>query len=250
MFFLFLFILGLLLGSFLSVLIYRLHTGETGIILGRSFCPHCNHRLSAKDLVPLISYLIQGGKCRYCKKKIPWHYPVLELSTGLVFVTMALSGFQPLTLFLFFSLVLVFIFFYDFLYLEIPDEIMLPSIFIALVSTFYPTTVSFTNGLLGAVIISVFFLLQILISKGRWLGGGDLRIGAFIGFILGWKLILVALFMAYLIGAIISLTLIATRRLNRKSMIAFGPFLVLGTFIALFWGETMINWYLNLIFIY
>ena len=151
-----LFILGVLLGSFLSVLIHRLHTGEKGIILGSSFCPKCNKKLSPLELIPLISYLLQKGKCKKCKKHIAWHYPVLELSTGLLFVVIAMTGFTPLPIYLGFTLIFVFIFFYDLLYQEIPDEIMLPAIILAAVSTLHPETITFLDGLYGALALTLF----------------------------------------------------------------------------------------------
>ncbi|MDP2624823.1 MAG: prepilin peptidase [Candidatus Peregrinibacteria bacterium] len=241
-----LFIAGLLLGSFLSAVIYRIHYNKPGLFTGFSICPKCNKQLGPQDLVPLFSYLIQGGKCRHCKKHISWHYPVLELSTGLLFVAMGTAGLAPLGLYLFFGLILVFIFFYDLLYLEIPDEIMIPSIVIALLATFHPETISFLNGFYGAAVVVLFFLLQIIISRGKWLGGGDLRIGAFIGFILGFKLTIVAVFLSYVIGSIISVFLLITGRAKGKTMIAFGPFLVLGTLITIFYGDFLVEWYLDL----
>lgn len=244
-----LFVLGLLVGSFLSVLIYRFHTGESGWVGGRSMCPHCHKKLSAKELIPVISYFYQGGKCRKCKKKISWHYPLLEISTGLIFVAVGMAGLTPLPLYLVFASILTFIFFYDLLYLEIPDEVMIPSIVIAFLGTFLQTSVSVWDGLLGAGVLVLFFLVQIILSRGRWLGGGDLRIGAFMGLILGFKLSLLALFIGYLIGAIVSMLLIATGKATRKTMIAFGPFLVLGTFVGLFFGKELIEWYLNLIYL-
>ncbi len=247
LFLILLFILGLLLGSFLSVLIHRLHTGEKGIVFGSSLCPKCNKKLGPLELIPLISYILQGGKCKKCKKHIAWHYPVLELSTGLLFVVMAMTGITPLPLFAIYALIFVFIFFYDLLYQEIPDAIMLPAIVLAAIATFHPDTVTFLDGLYGALALVIFFLLQIIISKGKWLGGGDLRIGAFMGFVLGLKLTILAAFFGYLIGAVISVGLLASGKASRKTMIAFGPFLILGTLVALFYGQQLTDWYLNLI---
>lgn len=238
-------IAGLILGSFLSVLIHRIHTGQCGILFGKSACPHCNKKLGPSELIPLLSYVFQGGRCRKCKKPVSWHYPVLELSTALLFVALAALGFTPLWLYLLYGLVLVFIFFYDLLYKELPDEIMLPAIAVAFFASFLPGTVPFLSGLLGAGALILFFLLQIFISKGKWLGGGDLRIGAFMGLILGFKLMLVAVFASYLVGALVSIGLLLSGKATRKSMIAFGPFLVLGTLIALFYGNFLIEWYLN-----
>ncbi|EKD93832.1 MAG: hypothetical protein ACD_28C00048G0002 [uncultured bacterium] len=242
-----LFVAGLLLGSFLSVLIPRLHKNERGIFAGRSQCTHCKTTLKATDLIPLVSYVLYKGKCRYCKESIGWTYPALELSTAFLFLGLGFSGLTPLPLYLFYGLVLIFIFFYDLRYLEIPDEVMLPSIFVAILANLTPYGIPFLDGLYGALIMMSLFLIQIVLSRGRWLGGGDLRIGAFMGFILGWELTLVALLMSYLIGATISLILLALGKVTRKTMVPFGPFLVLGTLIALFWGPQLIEWYLNFI---
>jgi leader peptidase (prepilin peptidase) / N-methyltransferase len=246
-FYLLLFILGLVLGSFLSVLIHRIHNDEKGIFFGSSMCPQCNKKLGPLELIPLISYIGLRGKCKKCKKHIPWHYPVLELSTGSLFVAMALLGVAPLPLYAAYAMIFVFIFFYDLLYQEIPDVIMIPSIILALVGTFFTGTPSFLSGLYGALILVLFFLAQILVSKGKWIGGGDLRIGAFMGFVLGLKLTILATFFGYLAGAIISIFLLATGFASRKTMIAFGPFLIIGTLIALFYGQQIADWYLNLI---
>jgi leader peptidase (prepilin peptidase)/N-methyltransferase len=239
--------LGLILGSFLSVVIYRIRHEKPGLIMGNSACPKCNKKLGPQDLIPVFSYIFLMGKCRQCNEPIPWHYPVLELSTGLLFLAIGMAGFTPLWLYLFYGLVLIFIFFYDLLYLEVPDIISIPAIAIAVLGTLATGTTNFIDGLLGASVIVGFFLLQIILSKGKWLGGGDLRIGAFIGFVLGFQLTILATFLAYLIGATISLILLALGKVSRKTMIAFGPFLVFGTLIALFYGHPIIDWYFSLI---
>jgi len=133
--------------------------------------------------------------------------------------------------------------------MEIPDEIMIPAILIAALGCLHPATITLSDGALGALLLTGFFLAQILISKGKWLGGGDLRIGAFMGFILGLQATLIAIFSAYLIGSIVSITLIASGKASRKSMIPFGPFLVIGTFVALFYGKVLVDWYLNFIYL-
>lgn len=244
-----LFVLGLILGSFLSVLIYRLHEGKKGIWLGVSECPHCDKRLTSYELIPVLSYLIQGGRCRGCKKKIHWHYPTLELSTGLLFVGLALAQVTPLPLYLAYGLVLIFIFFYDILYMEIPDRVMLPAIGLAAIAPFVTQIVPWQDAFLGAALLAGFFALQIGVSRGRWMGGGDVRIGAFLGLMLGWKLAIVAALFSYLIGTVVSVGLLLSGLATRKSMIAFGPFLVLGTLIALFYGSALIEWYLNFLIV-
>ncbi|MBT6068807.1 prepilin peptidase [Candidatus Peregrinibacteria bacterium] len=245
------FIFGTCIGSFLSVLIHRIHENEKGILLGRSKCPECKYSLRPLDLIPLISYVFSRGKCRNCEKKISLTYPALELMTGATFLCLYLFLGSPLYIGIYYILAfaaLIFTFFYDIKYMKISDRILLPVIGLGLLMPFVPGySLGFTEVLIGFAIPVVFFALQILISGGRWIGGGDLRIGALMGVLLGWKLVIVALFSGYLAGAIISLILLTSSKFNRKSMIPFGPFLVIGTYIAFFYGERIIEWYLALI---
>ncbi|MBU0982147.1 prepilin peptidase [Patescibacteria group bacterium] len=241
------FILGLIIGSFLSVLISRLHSGEKGILVGRSHCPKCKKTLKANDLIPLVSYLATKGKCRYCKKEIsPW-YPMLELSTGITFGVLYLYSLDPITwafqaiLFT----VLLFIFFYDIKYQEIHDAVMLPAILFALIySLIFGDVIS---SLIGAGIAVGFFGLQYVVSRGKWIGSGDLRIGAFLGLMLGWEQTILAIVSAYIIGSIVGIFLLTTKKVNRNSAVPLGPFLVIGTTISFFYGHKLIEWYLNLL---
>ncbi len=249
------FVLGMVYGSFLSVLIPRLKHQSPGIVFGRSFCPKCHHQLGLKDLIPLLSFLLLKGKCRYCQSKVSLSYPLLELFTGLIFLLLYLKFFaienQIITLIIYqiYALVLIFIFFYDLWYFEINDYILIPAIISALIISFFsfPLIPRVSDALLGALIPLSFFLLQIIISKGTWIGGGDLRIGAFMGLILGWQKTAAALIISYLIGGIFSLVIILLQKAKLKSAIPFGPFLVSGTLIAILWGENLIHWYINLI---
>lgn len=239
-------ILGLMMGSFLSMLIPRLHNEEKGIILGRSKCPNCKKTLQTRDLMPLISYIINNGKCRFCKKEIALWYPMMELTSAITFGVLFFYSPDPIPWIinvLFFS-VLLFIFFYDLRYSEIHDVIMLPAIALALLYAVISGNAE--NALIGAAIGSLFYLLQLVLSGGKWVGSGDIRIGAFLGLMLGWKLTITALILSYLIGSIVGVTLILTKKLDRKSAIPMGPFLVIGTVIAFFYGQNLIEWYLNL----
>lgn len=254
-----LFLLGAAVGSFTSVVIYRLHSHRKGIFRGRSSCPECETKLAPLDLVPILSYLTLRGKCRYCSKEISYMYPLLEVLTGFIFVLLffkfpfvdnalhfsgSLSGLY--FLYAFYSFVLIFTFFFDFHYLKVSDEILLPAILIGLIATIaQPLTPHIFDALIGAAIAVAFFGLQILISKGTWVGLGDLRVGAFMGVVLGWKLTLVALFLSYLIGSVVSLFIIIRRRKFVGVKIPFAPFLVTGTFVAVFFGEAILAWYLR-----
>jgi len=260
------FILGLTVGSFLNCVIYRLKTGQN-FLKGHSSCPHCLHQLKWYDLIPVLSFILLKGKCRYCKKPISWQYPLVELITGLLFLQIfnfqfswTLSGglsvgllFNEFSIFNFLNLIyywlivslLIVIFVYDLKWYVIPDKIVYPAIIIALIFNFQFSIFKFS--ILSALGTSIFFLAIFLISRGKWLGFGDVKLAFFMGLFLGFPDILVALFLAFLIGAMIGLGLIIFKKKGLKSEIPFGPFLITGTLIALFWGNQIINWYLNLI---
>lgn len=239
-------VLGLIMGSFLSMLIPRLHHDEKGILLGRSHCPQCKKTLRAAELIPLLSYLIQRGKCKHCRKTIPFWYPLIELSTALSFLWMAFRFENPLEIGLWSLLMWVFlyIFFYDLRYKEIHDIIMIPGILMAFAFSFILGDP--ISSLIGGAIGLGFFGLQFVASRGKWLGSGDLLIGSYLGLVLGWELTLVALVCSYFIGSIIGITLMSIGKAKGKTQLALGPFLVLGSMIAFAWGEPIINWYLGL----
>jgi prepilin signal peptidase PulO-like enzyme (type II secretory pathway) len=256
--------LGLFAGSALNCIIYRLKTGEN-FWWGRSFCPKCRHVLKWYDLVPVFSFLALKGKCRYCREKISWQYPIVETSTGLIFLLISnfsaqggpasggqfpISNFYELmtTLYLLLiSCLLIIIFVYDLKHYLIPDKILFPAIGIVfLYNLILNSKFLIFNSLFSALGAMAFFLLIFLVSRGRWMGFGDVKLVFFMGLFLGYPNILVALFLAFFFGAIIGIGLILARKKNFKSEVPFGPFLIIGTFLALFWGEKLINWYLNL----
>ena len=263
------FILGLVVGSFLNSVIYRIYKKES-IFFPRSHCPYCNHKLIWKDLIPVLSFLILGGKCRYCKKPISLQYPLVELSTGFLFMfvfRVLLNGyFLPLqgiclsafcfSFSLFYFLIstcfLIVIFIYDLKHYIIPDKIVYPAILVSgiwyLVSGIFfglYTNYQILNAIYSCLGASLFFFLIWFLSRGKWIGFGDVKLVFFMGLFLGFPNILVALFLAFLIGAIIGLGFIFFKKKDLSSEIPFGPFLVTGTFIALFFGRELINWYLN-----
>lgn len=261
------FILGAAIGSFLSVVIHRLPKKKKGILKGRSHCPNCKKQLKVRDLIPVLSYLLLFGRCRYCSKKISIIYPLLEISTALLFFFAfhhaQILSFSSITslpeidlvklpflilLFIYFS-ILIFTFFYDLIYLEVADHVLIPGILLALTATILPQTPEVISALFGALIGFAFFSLQILISRGKWIGGGDLRIVIFMGLILGWKLLILALILSYFVGAIISSIIILSKKGSLKSRIPFAPFLVIGTLTAFFYGQPILNWYLNFLYI-
>ncbi|OGZ18491.1 MAG: hypothetical protein A2175_01915 [Candidatus Nealsonbacteria bacterium RBG_13_42_11] len=254
------FIFGLVVGSFLNSVIYRLNKGES-FLKGRSYCPSCRHQLAWRDLIPLLSFLTLGGKCRYCGKKISQQYPLVELMTGILFVLIFLKfGFVlnfyslPVTGYsLLITSLLIIIFASDLETYIIPDGVVYSAIGLAifynlLYSLFIIQNSSFfIQAILSGLGASAFFLAIFLISKGRWLGFGDVKLAALMGLFLGFPEILVALFLAFLIGAIIGVGMISAGRKKLSSEIPFGPFLVTGTFLALFFGQSIIEWYMNFI---
>lgn len=248
----FYFFLGVAFGSFSNVVIMRLHSGEKGIFGGRSHCADCKHPLSMWDLVPLFSWLFLRGKCRYCRKPISMQYPLVEFIMGVMFVfgyvASAFLGQQnPLyevwLLIILFSFTILFI--YDLLYMELPDEVSLPAIVILFGFNFLEFTPTWQNALIGAAIPFGFFGIQYLISKGKWIGEGDFRLGILMGIILGWKLTIVALFLGYILGSIVGVYVLVSKTKKMSSQLPFGPFLILGTIIAFFFGNNLMQWYLG-----
>ncbi len=242
------FLFGLIVGSFLNCIIYRLEVGKS-FLGGHSFCPYCKHELVWHDLIPVFSFLMLKGKCRYCQKPISIQYPLIELTTAILFVLVFNSqnllntGYLLLT-----TSFLIIIFVYDLKHYIIPDKVIFPAILTSFLFLF-TTNSLLLNTVLSAFGASFFFLLIYLISQGQWMGFGDVKLSFLMGLHLGFPNILVALFSAFFTGAIIGLILIAQNKKTLKSIVPFGPFLVFGTFLAMFYGELIINWYCNLFFI-
>jgi len=253
------FILGTIAGSFLNCVIYRLEQGQS-FLKGRSHCPQCKHTLSWQDLIPVLSFLFLKGKCRYCKKPISWQYPLVEISTGLIFLLISNFQFLISKQFLIFNFLnlfyywiiaafLIIIFVYDLKHYIIPDKVVYPAIILVLIFNLqfliFNQFSIFKFSILSAFGAALFFLAIVLVSRGKWMGVGDIKLAFLMGLLLGWPDILVALFSAFFIGAIIGTGLIAAGRKKLSSEIPFGPFLVTGTFLALFFGEKFIDWYLT-----
>ncbi len=248
-----LFILGLFLGSFLNAWMWRTRVGKS-VAKGRSMCPQCKKQLSWRDNIPLLSFLFLKGKCRYCKKPISWQYPLVEFLTALLFTLSAIR--YPVSEGIFqvglaYELALVFflvaVFTYDFLYKEIWDKwTTIPAIgFFVIALTF--GWQSWQSMLLGVAIGAGFFLLQYVVSKGKWIGGGDIRLGVLMGVVLGWPLILVALMLAYIGGAMVSVILLALKKKQLASETPFGTYLAVATLVAYFYGGDIIAWYMKLL---
>ena len=246
------FIFGCVIGSFLNSVLYRMEQGKS-FIKGRSFCPKCKHSLVWYDLIPIFSFLFLLGKCRYCKKKIAVQYLIAEISTGILFLLVYIFIGLDISLiyFLIVACLLEMIFIYDLKHSIIPDKLVFSAIGISIVFlavSFFYEKVPIKDHLFSALAASGFFFIIWAVSKGKWMGFGDVKLALFMGLFLGWPNILTALFFAFIAGAIIGLILIALQKKKIKSEVPFGPFLIAGTFFALFWGEKIFNWYLNLIY--
>ena len=241
-------ILGACLGSFSSLLIWRLHHNESGICAGRSRCPKCQKTLTVKNLIPIISWTIQKGTCDKCKNPIPFFYPLIEIIFAVTFFifTQKFFGtthFYPLICSVFFLLIL---FFYDWWLYEVDDRIAFPAILLAAIWTFF-REFNYELFLIGGLIGFSFYVFQYYISKGRWVGAGDMRLGLLMGLLLGWKLLILALFTAYILGLLIAIPLIIFNNYSRKSILPMGAFLIPATLIFLYDGNTIWEWYWNMV---
>jgi leader peptidase (prepilin peptidase) / N-methyltransferase len=240
-------ILGLCVGSFLGVVVFRTRSGRSGMFFGRSECATCFHPLGAKDLIPLLSFLLWRGRCRYCRRPISFIYPLIELLTGFLFLLFYFVFGLSYSLLYWLPLLcgLVLIAVYDALFLEIPDRFSVPLILLTVFTeVLWSFPFSLYEGMLGLLIPVGFLGGQWLVSKGRWIGSGDIRLALLMGLLLGWKLVLVALFISYITGALVSLFLLRQRKAGLQTAVPFGVFLVLGTVFSVLWGQHVLDWYL------
>ncbi len=244
------FILGLIVGSFSNVCIYRIPRNES-IIYPASHCPKCHTTIKPKDNIPLLSYILLKGKCRNCKTKISIQYPMVEFLSGLIYLIIYLIyGLSVQTLiYIILSSALIIIAFIDLNEQIIPDVISLPGIVTGFIISFFVPYISFINSALGVVvgggIILVISLGGSVIYKKEAMGGGDVKLAAMIGAFLGWRYIIISLFLGFFLGALAGIILIIAKIKKREDVIPFGPFIVLGSLITLLWGEQIISWYLG-----
>jgi leader peptidase (prepilin peptidase) / N-methyltransferase len=238
---------GLVLGSFYNVVGLRVPANES-IVTPRSACPNCKHKLGPIELIPVLSYLIQRGKCRVCKTGISPLYPIMELLTGLLFLAAPLIMGWSNELWIAWTLISLFIIITvsDLAYMLIPDKILLFFAGIFIIERFFIPLTPWWDSLLAATIGFVLLLIISIVSKGG-MGGGDIKLYALIGFVVGTKILLLSFFLATLIGAIVGIIGIATGILERKKPIPFGPFIAVGALLAYFYGDIIIKTYLELI---
>jgi leader peptidase (prepilin peptidase)/N-methyltransferase len=250
------FIFGTAIGSFLNVLIWRLPRDEKPN--GRSKCPHCKHELVWHDLIPVISFVVSRGKCKYCGKPISYRYPAIELVTGALFALAAWSiplvdvgSWLVLAKVAVVIAVCVTVFVIDLEHYLILDKVVFPSSAIILgllilTDVVAGTTSNTTQGILAALAASVPFLLLWFISKGKWMGLGDVKFMVFMGLALGFPGVLVALFVSFIVGAIVGVFLILAGKKQLSSKLPFGTFLSVATIVAVLYGNELWRLYWSL----
>ncbi|HUS25756.1 MAG TPA: prepilin peptidase [Nevskiaceae bacterium] len=253
-------VLGLVFGSFVNAFVWRVHEGKDWV-RGRSECPHCHHQLAGKDLVPFFSWLALGGKCRYCHHKIE-DSPLVELVTPLLFVISYAFWPEPLhgaglfqfVLWLVFLVGFVALAVYDLRWFLLPDKVVYPLIALAAVQVlglwlFYNGRWQDVLGAAaGAAIISGVFYVLFQISKGTWIGGGDVKLGVVLGLLAGGPLeSLLLLFAASLTGTVLALPFLVQGKAHRATPLPFGPLLIFGLVVVRLFGADLIDWYTHLL---
>lgn len=242
--------LGGIVGSFLNVCASRLPEGGSLWMPG-SACPACAHPIRWYDNVPVLSFMVLRGQCRDCRAPIAWRYPIVEFGTALLFALayVHLGVGWELAFALVFLAALMVITVIDLEHQLIPDRITLPVIAAGFAGSVVLGRPSWLDSLLGIVvgggIICAIILGSRLVMGVEGMGGGDITLAAMLGAFLGWKLLLLGLFLAVLVGAAVAVALLAARRKGGKDPIPFGPFLALGGAVSLFWGKEILQWYLK-----
>lgn len=242
------FALGLIIGSFLNVLIARYSTDRSALA-GRSHCPYCQEQLLWWELIPVVSFVSLGGRCRSCRQPIAWQYPVVEVLSGLgtTAIFLAYGWSVETVIFCLLWWIGLVIFWVDLRQMVIPDRAVF-SFFV--VSVFYhfldlPAVSGFEKGLVGSLIGGGIIGFIILATRGRGMGWGDAKLAVALGMLLGWPLISIGLFSAVILGAVVGMLLLFFKRRGWREPIPFGPFLLLGGLLAMLWGERLIEWYLR-----
>lgn len=250
LFLIFFFILGSAIGSFLNVVIDRTVRRET--LLGRSYCDNCHATLKTVDLVPIFSFVGLGGRCRVCKKPVSWQYPIVETIAGILFVIsfLALSAAGNLTIaFLLFNFFLVSILIVvaavDIKFSLIPTSFVYLASLVALIYNFiFLSQDVFIQNVGAAFLAAVVFGLIVFVTRGKGMGTGDITLAFLMGLVLGLGQMVLAVFLAFFFGALVSVFLIILGKKHFGQTIPFAPFLVLGFLLGLFWGRQILEWYL------
>jgi len=250
MIYLIIFLIALLIGSFLNVCIYRIPLGQS-VSYPPSHCTSCGRDLKPVDLVPVLSYLFCGGRCRYCGEKISLQYPVVELLNTILW-TLLFIKYHWSVIFVKYAVLaslLIVISFIDYQHQIIPDSLIKFGLITgAIINLLYNIKENYIQGIIGFLVGGGIFFIIAVVTNGA-MGGGDIKLMAVLGFCLGWKQILLITFLAFVTGAIVSVVLIALQIKGRKDYIPFGPFISISAFIAMYCGSEIINWYFGNIFV-
>jgi prepilin signal peptidase PulO-like enzyme (type II secretory pathway) len=269
-------VLGVILGSFVNALVWRLHEQEAlagkkgaavakkrqalSIAKGRSMCPHCGHELAAKDLVPVLSWVSLRGKCRYCHKPISWQYPAVEIFTGLLFGLSYLSwpfalhgaGLFQFVLWLGVVVLFVALAVYDLRWFLLPNRLVLPTTVLAVIevvgtAVWLHSFSALWEPAVGALIIFGLFWGLYQVSKGAWIGGGDVKLAVALGLLAATPLhAFMVIFLASLLGTLGSIPTLMHGKSGLKRHIPFGPHLLAATFIVVLYGADIVAWYEHL----
>jgi leader peptidase (prepilin peptidase)/N-methyltransferase len=265
-------VVGLALGSFVNALVWRVRMQDKGglkkkkspkdlsVLHGRSMCVHCKHVLGWLDLVPVLSWVLLKGRCRYCKKSISWQYPVIEcvlaiLAVGsYLFWPYELNGWVSWLVLItwIISLVpLLALVIYDIKWMEMPTRIIyalnsIAVIFIGLMAYDMKSWGIVISSIVGSILLGGLFWMIYQISAGRWIGGGDVRFGFAMGVLLGWQGGLLGLALASYLGTALIIVLLAIGKYHKKMRIPFGPFLISATYVSVLFGQQVIDWYKSL----
>ena len=240
------FTFGIVIGSFLNVCIYRIPMHET-VVTERSHCMRCGYQLSWYDMIPVFSWLCLGGKCRKCKEPISPQYPIVEATNGVLYLLIfAVCGFElDSIIYCLMASALLVLSVIDWRTYEIPIGI---NIFILVLGILH-IVIDYQNWLdyvIGFFSISIVLLILFYVSGGRAIGGGDVKLMAAAGVVIGWKLIILAFFIGCIVGSIIHLT--RMKLSGADKVLAMGPYLAVGIMIATLWGEKLISWYVSMMF--
>ena len=248
--FIFIFLFGIIIGSFLNVCIYRIPRGESIVYLS-SHCPNCSTPLQWHDLIPILSYILQGGKCKYCREPISIQYPMVELLNGILYLILYYK-FSATINFAFYAIIFSVLIIISFI--DLHHQIILDCLNIIIFITsiiykilrfrLYNISPNIVNSLLGLIISAGIFLLISIVYNGG-LGGGDIKLIGVLGFILGIKMILLNIFLSFILGAIISIFLLLFKIKGKKDPIPFGPFICIAFMITIIFGENIIVWYVS-----
>ena len=237
------FLLGIVIGSFLNVCIYRIPNKED-IVFTRSHCMSCGHELQWYELVPLLSFLCLRGKCKKCHTKLSIQYPLIEALNGVLYVVIFLiNGFNvDSLLYCGLTSALIVLSVIDFRTYEIPIGINIFILIVGLIHLGFHYT-DWVTYVIGFFAVSIPILIIILATHGKGMGGGDMKLMAVAGLLLGWKSIILAFLLGCIIGSIIHIVRMKVTKADH--VLALGPYLAVGIFISMLWGSNIINWYIN-----